>query len=106
MQNIYGVPPHITNQTPHQKQSIGADRGRGWYARYGGGSREHGLGRGSSHSYYRHFETYERYKGPQSIATSNTQEDVTVGDTDSNKSVFEWKAMIKYLCESIIVDVK
>ena len=29
MQNIYGVPPHITNQTPLQKKSIGTDRGRG-----------------------------------------------------------------------------
>ena len=98
------TPPRKINPSLIQPHSMGG-RGRGAYARYGGGRGGRGSGRGpiSSPKY-----STIHVNQLKIIATLDTHEEITL-DSDSEESV-NWKeemsVMIKDLREFIMVDVK
>ena len=96
--------PHKINQPPTQQHSIGG-RGRGAYARYGGGRGRYGSGRGPY--LFPRYSTIQD-KESKSTAILETQEDITL-DSESERSA-NWKDqmkdMIKDARDSIMVDVK
>ena len=110
----FGTPPQVITPTNHQTFSTGypsslqhsiAGRGNGAYARYGGG-RGRGQGRGGRGSIQ--LKEYSEYRDrTQSTTTLETQEDITLSDSEKSE---DWKeqvtGMMKDLRTTIMMDVK
>ena len=96
---------HHTRLTHHSSNTPWKGRGRGSYARYGGGRGGRGSGRGTTP-----FPKYStiHVNELKSIETLEIHEDITL-DSDLEEPV-NWKeqmsVMMKHLRESIMVDVK
>ena len=98
------TPPHKNNPPLTQPHSLGG-RDRWAYAKYGGGRGERGTGRGLIP-----FPKYStiHVKELKITATLDTHEDIKL-DSDSETSVNckeQISVMMKYLRESIMVDIK
>ena len=91
----FGTPPQVISPTNHQTFSNGyasslqhsiAGRGNGAYARYGGG-RGRGKGRGGRGSIQ--LKEYSGYRdNTKSTTTLETQEDITLSDSEKSE---DWK---------------
>ena len=104
----FGTPPQVISPTNHQTFSNGyasslqhsiAGRGNGAFARYGGG-RGRGKGRGG--------RGYSEYRdNTKSTTTLETQEDITLSDSEKSE---DWKeqvtGMMKDLRTTIMIDVQ
>ena len=112
--NRFGTPPQVITPINHQTFSTGypsslqhsiGGRGNGAYARYGGG-RGRGQGRGGRRSIQ--LKEYPEYRDrTQSTTTLETQEDITLSDSEKSEN---WKGQVtgimKDLRTTLMMDIQ